>query len=287
MSLEARILGPGFAVEIDGVDLAEAIEDAPFEALRALWLQHKVAVFRDQRLTDDALVAFTGRFGPHFVHLRSQFHSPERPEIMLVSNLKEGDQALGALGDGELGWHSDQAYTRRPAFGTLMYAIEVPSVGGATEFCDLAAALDGLPDDLRARIEGRRAVFSIAATVTTQGLPLPESQRRQAPDVSHPLVRRHPCLDRPSLYLSPDHAVGIEGMEEHEAAALLDALRDFAARPEHCYRHEWRVGDVVLWDNCATMHRRDDFPSSERRLMKRTGFLLPEALAVPVAARLH
>ena len=284
MRLESEILGPGFAVEIRGLDLAGQIDDESFAALRELWLRHKVAVIRDQSLSDDALYALTARFGPHFIHLRSQFHSPGRPEIMLVSNLKEGNRALGALGDGVLGWHSDQAYTRWPVFGTLMHALEVPESGGATEFSDLAAALTGLPAALRRRIEGRRVVFSIAATVKTQGLPLPAAQRERAPDVSHPLIRAHPHLERPSLYLSPDHAIAIEGMEEDAAGDLLAALEAHATRPEYLYRHDWQVGDVVIWDNCATMHRRDDFPSSERRVMKRTGFLLPEALATPLAA---
>lgn len=138
--METNVLGPEFAVEISGVDLSIDLTDTQFVEIKRLWLENKVAVFRDQNLEDDALVGFTKRFGPLFVHVRSQFNDAAHPEIMLISNIKEDGRNLGELGNGDLAWHSDQSYSARPVFSTLMYAIEIPEDGGGTWFCDTARA---------------------------------------------------------------------------------------------------------------------------------------------------
>ena len=140
MTLQTEILGPGFAAQITGVDLGAPMDDALFDAIKKIWLDNKVVVFRDQQLSDDALLGFTERFGPLFVHVRSQFNDAARPGIMLISNIKEGGRNLGELGNGDLAWHSDQSYSAAPVFATLMYAIEIPAEGGATWFCDTAQA---------------------------------------------------------------------------------------------------------------------------------------------------
>lgn len=280
MNLNTRLLGPGFAVEIRDVDLARLDEDV-LGAVRQCWMEHKVAVFRDQDLSDAALVDLTQRMGPLFVHVRDQFHAPDRPEIMYVSNLKERGRALGALGDGDLQWHSDQTYTKRPVFGTVMYAIEVPEQGGQTYFGDLAAAYAAIPPDLKAEVDGQTALYSIGRTKTTQRLPLRADQLSRTPDQRHPLVRTHPYLGRKALYLSPSHMVGIGEMSEEESFAVVARLTEWAEQSDFVYRHDWRVGDVVMWDNTSVMHRRDAFPPEQRRFIKRTGFHLPEELGVP------
>ncbi|NKB58428.1 MAG: hypothetical protein GKS00_19040 [Alphaproteobacteria bacterium] len=160
MAMSTQLLGNGFAVEINDIDLAK-VDNAAIAELRDLWMQHKVAVFRDQDLSDDALVSFTERMGPLFVHVRDQFRALDRPEIMYISNIEDDGRPLGALGNGDLHWHSDQTYTRRPVFGTMMYAIEVPEDGGDTWFGDLAAAYAAMPEDLRKFVDGRKACFSI------------------------------------------------------------------------------------------------------------------------------
>lgn len=281
MAYDYRLLADGFAAEIEGVDLSRPLSDAQFDSIRAIWMDNKVAVIRDQSLTDADLLRFSQRFGTLFVHVRSQFHSRAHPEVMLISNAREDGRNLGALGDGELAWHSDQAYTERPVFGTLLYGIAIPSHGGATQFCDLARAYADMPEPLRRRIHGLRVNYAIEVTVGN--LELPEAQRRAMPArVSHPLVRTHPHLGRRSLYLSPDHVERIAGLPTAESDALLRDLVDWATRPPRIYAHVWRPGDVVLWDNIQVMHRRTDFPRDEVRTLKRTGFHLPEAIAVPV-----
>lgn len=279
--METNILGPGFAVEISGVDLSIDLTDTQFVEIKRLWLENKVAVFRDQNLEDDALVGFTKRFGPLFVHVRSQFNDAAHPEIMLISNIKEDGRNLGELGNGDLAWHSDQSYSERPVFSTLMYAIEIPVDGGGTWFCDTARAYERLPEGIKQRITDLQQNFSIEVTVATQDVALTEEQRAQKPPVTHPLVRTHPELGRKSLYLSPAHSTGIADLSEEEGASLLAELEDWAERPEFTYCHDWRVGDVVMWDNTSTMHRRDAFSPTARRMLKRTGFEFTEDRGVP------
>jgi len=279
--METNILGPGFAVEISGVDLSTDLTDTQFTEIKCLWLENKVAVFRDQNLDDDALVGFTKSFGPLFIHVRSQFNDAVHPEIMLISNIKEGERNLGELGNDDLAWHSDQSYSARPVFSTLMYAIEIPADGGGTWFCDTARAYERLPEGTKQRIADLQQNFSIEVTVATQHVALNEEQRALKPPVTHPLVRTHPYLGRKSLYLSPAHSTGIADLSEEEGVALLAELEHWAERPEFTYCHDWHVGDVVMWDNTSTMHRRDAFPPAARRMLKRTGFEFSEDQAVP------
>ena len=280
--LETKLLGNGFAAEINGVDLGD-LDDATFEAVRQCWLDHKVAVFRDQDLSDEALVGLTERLGGLFVHVRDTFHAPDRPEIMYVSNLKEEGRPLGALGDGDLEWHSDQTYTRRPVFGTMMYAIEVPADGGETCFSDLSAVYENLPADLKAEVDGKTGLYTATRNRTSQLQPLRPDQLDRVPDQRHPLVRKHPYRERKALYLSPSHLIGVGDLPEEESLALVARLTEWAGRPEFVYCHKWRPRDVVIWDNASVMHRRNAFSPEERRFIKRTGFHLPEELGVPFA----
>ena len=280
MVLKTQMLGGNFAVEILDVDLAD-INDVVLGEIRDVWMEHKVAILRDQELSDAALVDFTERMGPLFVHVRDQFRSLDRPEIMYISNIEDDGRPLGALGDGDLHWHSDQTYTRRPVFGTLLYAMEVPADGGDTWFGDLASAYASMPGNLREAVDGRKACYSIEKKNLKRRYETPQHQKDQAPDQWHPLVRTHPYLDRKALYLSPSHMVGVGDLSFEASQAEVKRLEDWAAQSEFVYKHKWRRNDVVLWDNSSVMHRRDAFPQEQRRFMKRTGFHLPEELGVP------
>ena len=285
MELQHRLVGPGFAVEVAGLDLARPPDDTVYDALRALWMEHKVLVVRDQRLDESAMMAFTRPLGELFVHVRSQFHSRQHKEVMVLTNAVACDATRGAVGDNsELAWHSDQSYTPRPVWGTWLHAIELPHTGGETCFADLTRAREQLPPALAARVAGLRTRYSIHGATATLRQAVTEEQSRKTPEVMHPLLRRHPYLPGASLYLSPAHATGIEGMAEAPARALLHELTAWASRPEFVYEHQWRPGDVIMWDNTQTMHRRAPFPDGERRTLLRTGFYLPPEQGVPLAA---
>jgi len=289
MLLESRVLGNRVACEVVGLRLWERQDDQIIDELRALWAQHPVLVFRRQALSEDELADFSARFGPLERTVRTDWASPARPEVSLISNLKDAQaKPIGGLGDGEIQWHSDQSYMLNPATGAMLYALELPPEGGATSWVDLCAAYAALPDRLRRAVEGRRAVFSYVKRLAGyQGgdRMISEEAKRKTPPILHPLVHNHPATGRKALYLDATTTVGIDGMDVASGAALLEEIYEFATQPQFTYCHHWQVGDALLWDNGFTMHRREPFDPTARRLMKRTTmFLARERHIVPEGA---
>jgi taurine dioxygenase len=286
MPIETRPVDGSVAREVVGRRLWEPLGDQTIDELRALWAHHPVLVFRRQALSEDELADFSALFGPLERTVRTDWASPVRPEVGLISNLKDAQaRPIGGLGDGEIQWHSDQSYMLNPATGALLYALELPPEGGATLWVDLSAAYAGLPDRLKRAVEGRRAIFSYVKRLAGyQGVDrvISEDAKRKTPPIVHPLVHTHPVTGRQALYLDSTTTIGIDGMDDASGAALLDELYEFATRPEFVYQHHWQVGDVLLWDNGFTMHRREPFDPAARRLMKRTTiFLSRERHIVP------
>jgi alpha-ketoglutarate-dependent taurine dioxygenase len=286
MLLESRPLHDSFAREVLGLRLWEPLDDIMVDRLRDLWAHHPVLVFRRQALSEKELADFGALFGPLERVVRTEWASPIVPEVGLISNLKDGQaQPIGGLGDGELQWHSDQSYMMNPATGAALYAVELPPEGGTTSWVDLAAACAGLPDRLKRQVEGRRGVFSYVKRLAGyQGVDrvISSEAKRKTPPVLHPLVHTHPVTRRKALYLDSTTTVGIDGRDDASGSALLDEIYSLATQPDFVYRHVWQVGDVVMWDNGSTMHRREPFDATARRLMKRTTiFLPPERHIVP------
>jgi len=279
MPLETRLLGESFACEVIGLRLWEPQDAQTIDQLRALWANHPVLVFRRQALSEDELADFSARFGPLERTVRTDWASPARPEVAPISNLKDAQaRPIGGLGDGEIQWHSDQSYMMEPATGAMLYALELPPEGGTTSWVDLCAAYAGLPARLKQAVEGRRAVFSYAKRLAGyQGVDrvISEEAKQKTPPVLHPLVHTHPATGKKALYLDSTTTIGIDGMDDARGSALLDEIYESATRPEFVYRHHWQVGDALLWDNGFTMHRREPFDPSARRLMKRTTMFLP------------
>jgi taurine dioxygenase len=279
MPMESRPVDGSFAREVVGLRLWEPQDDQTVEELRALWAHHPVLVFRRQALSEDELADFSALFGPLERTVRADWASPVRPEVGLISNLKDAQaKPIGGLGDGEIQWHSDQSYMLNPATGAMLYALELPPEGGATSWVDLSAAYAGLPDRLKRAVEGRRAIFSYVKRLAGyQGVDqvISDEAKRKTPPIMHPLVHFHPVTGRKALYLDSTTTIGVDGMDDASGSALLDEIYEFATRPEFVYRHHWQAGDVLLWDNGFTMHRREPFDSSARRLMKRTTIFLP------------
>lgn len=271
---ETRQLHPTLAREVVGLRLWEALDETTIEELRRLYAQYGVLVFRRQALSEAELSAFCALFGPLERTVRSDWASPTVPEVTVLSNLKDGlGRPIGGLGDGELQWHSDQSYMLQPATGAALYALELPPEGGETFWVDLRAAYAGLPRQLRSKIAGKRGIFDYTKRLAGYGRDtdqqISEEAKRRTPPVTHALVRAHPETGDRSLYLDSTTTVGIDYMDTATGLALLDELYESATRDEFVYAHQWQVGDLVLWDNGFTMHRRTPFDPGARRLMKR------------------
>jgi taurine dioxygenase len=291
MTLQTRPLHPTLACEVEGLHLWEPLDPATIGELRELWSRWGVLVFRRQALSEVELAAFGAFFGTMERTVRSDWASPTVPEIGILSNLKDGlGQPIGGLGDGELLWHSDQSYMLSPATGASLYALELPppGAGGQTFWVDLRAAYAEMPRRLRARATGRRGIFDYSkrlAGYNAVDQAISEEVKRQTPPVLHSLVRAHPETGERSLYLDSTTTVGIDGMDPVSGLALLEEVYEAATREKFVYAHDWRVGDLVMWDNGFTMHRRDPFDPAARRLMKRSTMLLdPKRHVMPDGA---
>jgi taurine dioxygenase len=274
MPLQTRPLHPTLACEVIGLRLWEPLDEDTAAELGELWSRWGVLVFRRQALSEAELAHFCALLGPLERTVRSDWASPAVPEVTVLSNLKDGlGQPIGGLGDGELEWHSDQSYMVTPATGAALYALELPPEGGETFWVDLRAAYAALPRKLRQRVTGQRGIFDYAKRLAGYGRDsdqnISEEARARTPPVTHALVRAHPESGDRSLYLDSTTTIGIDGMDTPTGLALLAEVYECATRDQFVYAHDWRVGDLVLWDNGFTMHRRTPFDPAARRLMKR------------------
>ncbi len=266
--------GASLAAEIRDVDL-RTIDDADFAAIHRAWLDHLVLLFRGQSLSDDDLIAFSRRFGELDwapIQETGRRFVEGHPELYVVSNVVENGVPIGSLGAGEAVWHTDMSYLADPPKASMLYALELPPSGGDTGFVSMYAAYEALPAALKQRVASLRVKHDgtynsggyLRAGVT------PTDDPRDAPGTLHPLVCTHPETGRKCLYLGRRRNAYIEGLALAESEALLDEIWRYAERKEFTWYNTWRVGDLVLWDNRCTMHRRDPFDPGARRIMHRT-----------------
>jgi len=271
MGIEYRPLHGDFGAEIIGVDPTLRTDEPTFAGIEAAWYRHSVLLFRGLDLSVGDHIAFTRRLGPLHIMAPPEHNLAGHPEIYVLTNaLKEDGTPLGLRGAG-MGFHTDGEDKTVPNAGSFLYARQVPPEGGDTVFVDMVGVYAALPADIRKTIAGRRARFSRVAMhhINYPDLPL-LPVLRDRPDVHHPLVRRHPRSGRVALYIGR-WACDIDGMPEAEGRALVTYLRDFAAQPRFHYRHRWRNGDAVLWDNRVTQHSATPFDETRyTRLMHRT-----------------
>jgi taurine dioxygenase len=281
MRYEVRPVNNSFAREVVGLQLWERPDAQTTTALQRLYGEFGLLLFRRQAISEHEFADFCGLFGRLERTVRTDWASRVRPEIGLITNLKDPQgNALGGLGDGELEWHSDQAYMLDPATGSGLHGVEIANEGGMTSWANLGLAYEALPQRLKDAVEGKRAIFSYPKRLKLYQVSdqkISEEARRRTPDVVHALVHVNPVTGKKALYLDPTTTIGIVGMPQDEADALLDELAAFATKPEFVYDHQWQVGDVLLWSNGFTMHKREPFPSTERRLLKRATMVLPKA----------
>ena len=276
-----RALSPSFGAEVLKFDPSASQSEATINAIKALWAEHKLLLFRNQQFDEATLVQFSKAFGALEIHVREEYLSRQHPEILYVSNIEREGRRIGILADTEVGWHYDQIYLPKPAVGSLLMADILPPEGGNTEFADMCAAFDALPETTQAKLEGCLANQSYEAFNQAYSVPTNNKQKARSPDIHHPLVRTHPVTGKKALYLCPGMTTDIVGWDAEESAEMLAFLFDWTTRPEFVYSHEWQPGDALLWDNACTMHRRDPFDPHHARLMKRTTILPPAELGVP------
>ncbi len=276
MAFEVNLLGDRFAAEIVGMDLSQPLSEDAFAAIREAWFRAGVVVFRDQRLAPAQQVAFSRRFGALIVHVMRQFLLPGHPEILLISNRKHPDGTPMGFEDAGRYWHSDISYDERPALGSHLYAVEIPPTGGDTLFADMRHALRTLPDDLRRRIEGRRARHSYTRNwrrneTVEGGRPVVSAEQQdRLRDVSHPMIREVEDTGEEALFVNPGFTFAVEDMDEAESDALLAALFEHSTRERCVYAHKWRSGDLLCWDNRTAMHCATVYDPAHTRHMHRT-----------------
>lgn len=265
--------------EVQGVDLSENLEIDVLSRIEEAYDRYSVLVFRDQQITPEQHIRFSRHFGPLEVHVLKQYLLAGHPEILVVSNVKnEAGQFLG-LSDAGRTWHTDTSYRKTPGRGSVLYALEIPHAADGkpladTLFAGTAPAYDDLSPELKALLKGKRAVHCYAQRKRikdSQRAKLNEEQLDQTPDVSHPIIRTHPKTGRKALYVFEGECVGIEGVPETEALEMIAKLTEHCIQNKYVYRHVWRKGDVVMWDNAATLHLASgDFEWPQRRLLHRT-----------------
>jgi len=270
-----------FAVEVHA-SIPEIVDNPDAIAqIKAIWQKSPVMIFRRQALDESELVRFTDHFGVCETSGRKDIQSPYHEQIIYFSTLKYSDgRFVGGFAGGEdVDWHSDQTFQVRPATGAILYGTEVPRDGGDIYWADQYGAWERLPADIQQLIEGRMGTYRYAkryAMLNT--LELQDKAKANAmlslPDARHPLVLEHPLTGRKALYADPTTIVAIDGLSEEENARVIPLLIEAGGHPSLAYRHKVRNGDMMMWDNGCTMHRRDPMKLEQPRLMKRTTFRL-------------
>ncbi|MEX2451916.1 MAG: TauD/TfdA family dioxygenase [Rhodospirillales bacterium] len=280
MSYRITPLNAVLGAEVEGLDLRDPLAPDTASALRRAWLEHKVLLFRGQTLTDEEQIAFSKHFGeleaPVMTLLKYKEGSGQKseipPEITVVSNVKENGKPIGQLGNGEAFWHSDSNFIEDPPSGGILHAKEIPPVGGNTAFLDTAALLEALPESLRDRIAPLSCKhdpsLSSTGSLRKDFEPLTDVSENRGP--AHPLIVTHPETRRKSLFLGRRLNAYIVGLDVAESDSLLDELWGYTEGDRFVYEHTWRVGDLLVWDNRAVLHRRDAFDDSHRRVMHKT-----------------
>ena len=261
-------LGKALGAEVRGVDVSKPMDEATFRFVETAWLDNLVIVLRGQSLDTDAQVAFGTRFGePQPTQTANIVRRTEHPAIMYISNRKENGKFIDQLPEGEMQFHIDQCYIPTPPKATILFSINIPSAGGETVFSNHYMAYECLPEAVKSRIAGRRAlnVYDYQNAGTTKN----DKIRPDAPQHWHPIVRTHPQTGRKCLFVNRLMSMQIEGLEKAESDELLEILFQAIEKPEHTWAQSWKVGDLLMWDNRCTSHARNDFPAQELRLMRR------------------
>ena len=271
MTIKVTPLGSNFGVEIGGVDLTLPLDQSIFADIKRVLIEKQVVVISDVPTDVKILVDFGRRFGTLRPHILSQYHHPDTHEVAVVTNDPATGLARTTSHPAGSFWHADLTYERNPCDVSFLYSVEVPDEGGDTRFADMIGAYEGLPADLKKKIEGLTAIHRYGGRSPHSSIVgLSEEQKVANPDVEHPVVRRIPETGRKSLYINPAYTVQLVGCDEKDSDSLLEELFGYALSPEFEYRHKWRDQQVVFFDNRTTMHSAtpDYSPDAKRTLYR-------------------
>lgn len=287
-----KILG----ATVNGVDLSVPLSEDDFETILRGLGDHGVLRFPAQSLDVEAQKSFAGRFGTLEVNVAGSFQVPDHPEVMILSNMEEDGRPIG-LADAGQDWHTDMSYSRVIALANVLYAVKVPRENGralgATRFANMHAAYDGLPQEVKLRLDGATAVHDfekfwerMRKLEGSERPPLTEEQRRLKPPVSHPVFLTHPITGRRVLYANPGYTVRIDGLPRRESDELLAFLFEHQLRPDYLYEHQWTEGDLLVWDDIGTLHKAvADYAPHQHRLMRRCQVMADRVFEEPPGAR--
>ena len=285
MSMKVEPTGAATGARITGVDLSQELDPEIVASIHKAWMDHQVLIFPNQDLTEDEQIRFARLWGEF--PKRDRYET--RPEkdvadksIMLVSNIRENGKPIGSLPDGEMMFHTDGAYDEHPYNYSMLYAVEIPSVGGTTMFANLYKAYETLPDDLKAKLSTCTALQRYYSGTVQRG----QHMGSYSGEFSHPVFIEHNETGRTALYVSRLLTMRINELPEAESEEIINFLFDHSEKPEMYYEHVWSLGDFVMWDNRCLNHARTDFPETERRLLRRNVIqgVRPERARIDVAA---
>jgi taurine dioxygenase len=273
--------GKMLGARIEGIDLARPLEEREVEGIIQALGRYGVVSFPRQRLTAREHRDFAARFGELEINVASgAYQEPGLPEVMILSNIVKDGRPVG-LADAGQDWHTDMSYSRTIAFANVLYALQVPrrngKVLGATEFSSMHAAYEGLPQDLKQKLDGMTVLHDfnkfwdkMRNEKGSKRPPLTEAQKKAKPPVSHPIFLKHPITGRKVLYANPGYSMRINELPEKESDQMLNFLFEHQLKPEYRYRHEWAEGDLLMWENFGTIHNAvADYGPDEHRLVKR------------------
>jgi taurine dioxygenase len=265
---------------VEGLDLSKPLTAREADDVLHALAQHAVLRFPRQELSAAQLADFSSRFGELEINVANAYQEPGLPQVMILSNIVENGKPIG-LADAGQGWHTDMSYSRIVAFANVLYGIRIPyrngvALGG-TEFCDMRAAYDDLPDQVKARLDGLTALHDfnkfwemMRREKGSQRPPLTDAQRQAKPPVSHPLFLVHPITGRKLLYANPGYTIRINELPERESDEMLAFLFAHQLQDKYRYVHRWQTGDVLMWDDLSTIHQAvADYGPDEPRLIKR------------------
>jgi taurine dioxygenase len=275
MTISIRNLDAALGAEVSGIDLSKPVAQDDVKAIEDVWRARFVVVFHGQKLSDPQLIAFSKNFGeldPPGPNPYGEPFNKDHPELNVISNVVENGKPIGNLGDGEAVWHADMTYVEVPPKAAMLHSLEVPPTGGNTYFANMFAAYETLPADLKKTAEGKIAVHD--ASTNSAGMLRKGYKKitdvREVVGAHHPLVRTDPKTGGKALFLGRRPNSYVIGLEVAESEALLDALWAHAAQPRFAMCHEWKIGDLLMWNNLSVLHRRDPFDPKTRRVMHRS-----------------